>query len=69
MNTLFSVGVVAVRMATGRAGDADQREILPVTSQWDLVSNLHELAKGGWAGQLLYVNRDKDMVVAYSGTN
>jgi hypothetical protein len=27
------------------------------------------LAKGGWGGQLLYVNRDKDVVVAYCGTN
>jgi hypothetical protein len=26
-------------------------------------------AKGGWAGQLLYINRDKDVVIAYSGTN
>ena len=53
----------------GRAGDADQKGMLPLTYQWDLVSNQHELAKGGWAGQLLYVNRDKDVVVAYSGTN
>jgi CubicO group peptidase (beta-lactamase class C family) len=28
-----------------------------------------ELAKGGWAGQLLYVNHEKDVVVAYFGTN
>ena len=27
------------------------------------------LEEGGWAGQLLYINRDKDVVVAYSGTN
>jgi hypothetical protein len=27
------------------------------------------MVKGGWAGQLLYINRDKDLVIAYSGTN
>jgi hypothetical protein len=34
-----------------------------------MLSDQGELAKGGWAGQLLYVNRDKDVIVAYSGTN
>jgi len=33
------------------------------------LSDKGELAKGGWAGQLVYVNRDKDVVVAYFGTN
>jgi CubicO group peptidase (beta-lactamase class C family) len=42
----------------------------PLTYQWDMVSAKEgELAKGGWAGQLLYVNREKDVVVAYFGTN
>jgi len=57
------------RFFKSRGGSADQKGMLPQTYQWDLVSNQHELAKGGWAGQLLYVNRDKDVVVAYSGTN
>ena len=57
------------RFFSSRGGSADQKGMLPLTYQWDLVSNQHELAKGGWAGQLLYINRDKDVVVAYSGTN
>ena len=48
---------------------ADEHGMLPLTYQWDMISNKSELAKGGWAGQLLYVNRDKDVVVAWSGTN
>ena len=56
------------RIFNGRSG-ANEHGILPLTYQWDLLSNKGELAKGGWAGQLLYVNRDKDVVVAYSGTN
>jgi len=34
-----------------------------------MISDQGELAKGGWAGQLLYVNREKNVVIAYSGTN
>jgi len=48
---------------------ADEHGSLPLTYQWDMISNKGELAKGGWAGQLLYINRDKDVVVAWSGTN
>jgi CubicO group peptidase (beta-lactamase class C family) len=45
-------------------------EMEPLTYQWDMVGAKEgELAKGGWAGQLLYVNREKDVVVAYFGTN
>ncbi len=43
--------------------------MLPLTYQWDMLSETGEMAKGGWAGQLLYVNREKDVVVAYFGTN
>jgi CubicO group peptidase (beta-lactamase class C family) len=57
------------RIFTSRGGTADAHGMLPLTYQWGLVSNQHELAKGGWAGQLLYINRDKDVVVAYCGTN
>ena len=48
---------------------ADEHGRLPLTYQWDMISNKGELAKGGWAGQLLYIDRDKDVVVAWSGTN
>ena len=43
--------------------------MLPLTYQWDMLSDKGEMAKGGWAGQLLYVNREKNVVVAYFGTN
>jgi hypothetical protein len=56
------------------AGYGDQRTpdehgMLPLTYEWDMISNKSEFAKGGWAGQLVYINRDKDVVVAWSGTN
>jgi CubicO group peptidase (beta-lactamase class C family) len=50
-------------------GGADEHGMLPLTYQWDMLSDKGELAKGGWAGQLLYINREKDVVVAYFGTN
>jgi len=56
------------RIFTGRGG-ADEHGMLPLTYQWDMLSEKGEMVKGGWAGQLLYVNRDKDVVVAYFGTN
>ena len=56
------------RIFTSRGG-ADENSMLPLTYQWDLLSDKGELAKGGWAGQLLYINRDKDVIIAYSGTN
>jgi hypothetical protein len=34
-----------------------------------MIGNQGELAKGGWAGQLLYINREKNVVVAWLGTN
>ena len=43
--------------------------LLTLNSQWDMLSDKGEMAKGGWAGQLLYVNREKDVVVVYLGTN
>ena len=52
-----------------RGDKADEHGMSPQTYQWDMVSNKGELAKGGWAGQLLYVNREKDVVVAWFGTN
>jgi hypothetical protein len=47
----------------------DEHGMLPLTYEWDLISDKGELAKGGWAGQLLYINRDKDVVVVWFGTN
>jgi CubicO group peptidase (beta-lactamase class C family) len=50
-------------------GGANEHGMLPLTYQWDMLNDKGELAKGGWAGQLLYINREKDVVVAYFGTN
>jgi hypothetical protein len=47
----------------------DEHGMLPRTYEWDMISDNGELAKGGWAGQLLYINRDKDVVIAWFGTN
>lgn len=47
----------------------DEHGMLPLTYEWDMISDKGELAKGGWAGQLLYINRDKDVVVVWFGTN
>ena len=57
------------RMFQARGGKADEHGMLPLTYQWDLIGEHGELAKGGWAGQLLYVNREKDVVVVWLGTN
>ena len=48
---------------------ADEHGMLPLTYEWDMLSDKGEMVKGGWAGQLVYINRDKDVVVAWSGTN
>jgi len=61
------------RIVGGRAGKGgakpDEHGMLPLTYEWDMISDKGELAKGGWAGQLLYINREKDVVIAYFGTN
>jgi CubicO group peptidase (beta-lactamase class C family) len=58
-----------VNRMLARRGGVDEHGMLPQTYQWDMVTAEGELAKGGWAGQLLYVNRQRDVVVAYFGTN
>jgi len=64
---------IVQRIIGGRAGEGgakpDEHDILPLTYEWDMISDKGELAKGGWAGQLLYINREKDVVIAYFGTN
>ena len=57
------------RIFAGRGEKADEHGMLPQTYEWDMISDKGELVKGGWAGQLLYINRDKNVVVAYFGTN
>jgi CubicO group peptidase (beta-lactamase class C family) len=60
---------IVKRIFSSRGPTLDDRGMLPLTYQWDMLNDKGEMAKGGWAGQLLYINRDKDVVVAYSGTN
>lgn len=60
---------VIERFYNSRGSEVDEHGMLPLTYQWDMLGKGGEMAKGGWAGQLLYVNRDKDVVVAYFGTN
>jgi len=57
------------RIFGGRGEKADEDGMLPQIYEWDMISDQGELAKGGWAGQLLYINREKNVVVAYFGTN
>jgi CubicO group peptidase (beta-lactamase class C family) len=59
------------RIFGGRSDNqqADEHGMLPQTYEWDMISNAGEMGKGGWAGQLVYINREKDVVVAYFGTN
>jgi len=57
------------RIFHGRGGTADEHRILPLSYQWDMLTDKGELAKGGWAGQLLYVNREKNVVIVWAGTN
>ncbi|HEY5657813.1 MAG TPA: serine hydrolase, partial [Myxococcota bacterium] len=35
--------------------------------QWDLVFDNHDIYKGGWAGQGLLINPDRDYVAVYTG--
>jgi len=60
---------IVKRIFTSRGAGLDERGMLPLTYQWDMLNDKGEMVKGGWAGQLLYINRDKEVVVAYSGTN
>jgi hypothetical protein len=57
------------RIFSAHGSKPDEHGMLPLTYQWDMISDKGELAKGGWAGQLVYINRDKDVVVAWFGTN
>jgi hypothetical protein len=35
--------------------------------QWDVVYNNNDIFKGGWAGQGLLINRERDLVAVYLG--
>ncbi len=60
---------VLKRIFGGRGEKADEHGMLPRIYEWDMISDQGELAKGGWGGQLLYINREKNVVVVWLGTN
>jgi len=57
-------------LANGRWGPLDEASAAVVKHnvyQWDLVFTNNDLFKGGWAGQGLLVNPDRDLVAVYAG--
>jgi len=50
-------------------GNRSSPSVHQENSQSDRVAHKGDPAKGGWSGQLLFVSRDKDVVVASSSTN
>jgi CubicO group peptidase (beta-lactamase class C family) len=57
-------------LANGRLGPLDEAMADIVKHnvyQWDLVFTNNDLFKGGWAGQGLLVNPDRDLVAVYAG--
>ena len=57
-------------LANGRWGPLDEATAAVVKHnvyQWDLVFTNNDLFKGGWAGQGLLVNPDRDLVAVYAG--
>ena len=57
-------------LASGRWGPMDEATATVVKHnvyQWDLVFTNNDFYKGGWAGQGLLVNPDRDVVAVYAG--
>ncbi len=57
-------------LANARWGPPDEATAAVVKHnvyQWDLVFTNNDLFKGGWAGQGLLVNPDRDLVAVYAG--
>ncbi len=57
-------------LANGRWGapdDSMQKTVKHNVYQWDLVFTNNDIYKGGWAGQGLLVNPDRDLVAVYVG--
>ncbi|MFT6753826.1 MAG: hypothetical protein ACJA2O_004022, partial [Candidatus Azotimanducaceae bacterium] len=46
---------------------ADLSEIKHNVYQWDKVFKNNDIYKGGWAGQGLLINPDRDLVAVYLG--
>jgi CubicO group peptidase (beta-lactamase class C family) len=57
-------------LANARGGAPDgitKKTVKHNVYQWDLVYTNNDLFKGGWAGQGLLVNPDRDLVAVYTG--
>jgi CubicO group peptidase (beta-lactamase class C family) len=57
-------------LANARSGAPDetaQKVVKHNVYQWDQVFTNNDLFKGGWAGQGLLVNPDRDLVAVYAG--
>ena len=48
-------------------GDSADPEIKHNSYQWDVVYNNNDIYKGGWAGQGLLINHERDLVAVYLG--
>ncbi|MFT7548011.1 MAG: CubicO group peptidase (beta-lactamase class C family) [Candidatus Azotimanducaceae bacterium] len=54
-------------LENGRYSNADLSEIKHNVYQWDKVFKNNDIYKGGWAGQGLLINPDRDLVAVYLG--
>jgi CubicO group peptidase (beta-lactamase class C family) len=53
--------------ANARFGPPTEGDVKHNVYQWDLVFDNNDFYKGGWAGQGLLINADRDYVAAYAG--
>jgi CubicO group peptidase (beta-lactamase class C family) len=51
----------------GAPDGVEEKSIKHNVYQWDLVFSNNDVFKGGWAGQGLLVNPDRDLVAVYAG--
>jgi CubicO group peptidase (beta-lactamase class C family) len=66
IETIRNGGNPALRL-NGRYPIPEGTDIKHNVYQWDLIFNNNDFYKGGWAGQGLLVNPDRDIVAVYTG--
>jgi hypothetical protein len=54
-------------LANARSGESPPEDVKHNVYQWDVVFTNNDFFKGGWAGQGLLVNPDRDLVAVYTG--
>ncbi|MBQ76136.1 MAG: hypothetical protein CMQ20_14100 [Gammaproteobacteria bacterium] len=54
-------------LVNARYGDLSNSTVKHNIYQWDAIFNNNDFYKGGWAGQGLLVNPDRDLVAVYTG--